>query len=143
MTKFQSFKFLNPFPVADIPGLVHDAHKDRGLGFAFLRHIERCQLLVFVLDIAVPFGAPSPIVRGAAQQLRALKNELNHFQPGLADRPALLLANKCDLVEHTDEIVRELREESGLSVLAISAKRGDNVERFVQEIFSMREQEPT
>ena len=73
--------------MADIPGLIPDAHKNRGLGVSFLRHVQRCTCLLYVLDVAAR----------PAEQWHVLRHELNMFQPGLADRPHALVANKCDL----------------------------------------------
>ena len=66
-----------PSAVADIPGLIPDAHRNRGLGVSFLRHVQRCTCLLYVLD-----GSARP-----AEQLRVLRHELNMFQPG-PGRPA-------------------------------------------------------
>ena len=76
-----------PSPVADIPGLIRDAHRNRGLGVSFLRHVQRCSCLLYVLDVTAR----------PARQLEVLRHELDMFQAGLADRPHALVANKCDL----------------------------------------------
>ncbi|XP_037076745.1 mitochondrial ribosome-associated GTPase 2-like isoform X2 [Pollicipes pollicipes] len=102
--------------VADIPGLIRDAHKNRGLGVAFLRHVQRCTCLLYVLDVSCR----------PAEQLRVLQHELDMFQPGLARRPHALVANKCDLPGAEDNL-EELREAVDMRVLPISAKMGTNV----------------
>ena len=102
--------------VADIPGLISGAHENKGLGHAFLRHIERCQALLFVVDAAS--ADPPPCA-----QLKSLQFELKMYEPGLTDRVSLVLANKMDLlsaVEGEREVER-LREEGGLSVVPVSA----------------------
>eukprot|EP00897_Mesotaenium_endlicherianum_P001057 jgi/Mesen1/10952/ME000096S10530 len=79
------------FTVADIPGLIEGAHANRGLGHAFLRHVERTRALAYVLDMAPPRGAPAPW-----RQLASLRAELEQYKPGLSARPALVVANKMD-----------------------------------------------
>ena len=79
--------------IADIPGLIEGAHEGAGLGLDFLRHVERTELLVFVLDIS-EFAELPP-----EQALRALRRELGHYQKGLLGRPWIIACNKIDLVE--------------------------------------------
>jgi GTP-binding protein len=78
------------YVVADIPGLVEGAHEGRGLGDRFLRHISRCRALVLVVDLS----APDP---GA--DLATVRAELAAYDPSLAERPALVVATKADLVD--------------------------------------------
>ncbi|KAB0404603.1 hypothetical protein E2I00_017050, partial [Balaenoptera physalus] len=82
--------------VADIPGIICGAHQNRGLGLAFLRHIERCPFLLFVLDLSVP----EPWT-----QLDDLKYELEQYRQGLSERPHAVVANK-EL--HDDHVAAEL-----------------------------------
>lgn len=76
------------FTLADVPGLVEGAHANRGMGHSFLRHIERTSLLCYVLDLA---SAEPPFA-----QLSALISELELYQPGLSQRPCMLIGNKAD-----------------------------------------------
>ncbi|WAR12340.1 MTG2-like protein [Mya arenaria] len=76
--------------VADIPGLIEGAHKNKGLGFQFLRHLERCTCLLYVIDLSVS----EPWT-----QLECLKSELEKYQPGLSERPNAVIGNKMDLKE--------------------------------------------
>lgn len=80
--------------VADIPGLIKGAHENRGLGHAFLRHIERTKVLAFVLDLASGLDGRKGIPPW--EQLRDLILELEHHQEGLSSRPSLIIANKID-----------------------------------------------
>ncbi|KAJ1770896.1 GTPase of the mitochondrial inner membrane that associates with the large ribosomal subunit [Coemansia sp. RSA 1843] len=73
--------------VADIPGLIPGAHRNVGLGHAFLRHVERSKMLVYIIDVS----RPSPWA-----DLERLQAELELYQPGLARRPTLVVANKAD-----------------------------------------------
>jgi GTPase len=77
--------------VADIPGLIEGAHRNVGLGHDFLRHIVRCKLLIFVLDIAGSEG------RNPIEDLGALRRELDLYDPTLNQRPWMIVANKMDL----------------------------------------------
>lgn len=116
------------FTLADIPGIIEDAHKGKGLGLEFLRHISRTRLLVFVLDIA-----ESP-----AENLEALRRELREFDPLLLERPALIVLNKTDLAseEEVTEIIATLTR-FGLPVLAVSALEAHGLEALRQSLFDL------
>ena len=116
------------FTLADIPGIIEDAHKGKGLGLEFLRHISRTRLLVFVLDIA-----ESP-----AENLEALRLELRAFDPLLLERPALIVLNKTDLAseEEVTEIIATLTR-FGLPVLAVSALEAHGLEALRQSLFDL------
>lgn len=73
--------------VADIPGLVPGAHRNVGLGHAFLRHVERSRVLVFIVDVS----RPEPW-----RDLQMLRDELDLYREGLSDRPSLVVCNKAD-----------------------------------------------
>jgi GTP-binding protein len=77
--------------IADIPGLIEGAHGGRGLGHEFLRHITRCGILVFVVDIA---GSEA---RNPVEDLQNLRREIDLYDPTLSSRPWLIVANKMDL----------------------------------------------
>ncbi len=89
--------------IADIPGLIDGAHNNVGLGEAFLRHIERCRLFCYVLDMAGVDG------RDPLQDLATLRKELELYSPGMSSRPFVIFANKMDLPE-AEENLRRLRE---------------------------------
>ena len=91
--------------VADMPGIIKDASKNKGLGHEFLRHIERCSMLVYVID----FGPTNP---RPSSEVLILNRELEQYRPGLIDRVALVAANKADLLggthnPYTEEDARE------------------------------------
>ncbi len=77
--------------IADLPGLVEGASENVGLGHAFLQHVERCSILVFVVDLASPKIKPW-------DALRSLADELEAYQPGLTARAQFVIANKADLL---------------------------------------------
>lgn len=84
------------FVVADLPGLIEGASDGVGLGHQFLRHIERARVLVYLLDLASVDGA-SP-----QEQLETLKQELAAYQPGLLERPSIVVGSKSDILEASD-----------------------------------------
>ena len=92
--------------VADIPGLIEGAHLNVGLGHEFLRHVTRCRLLLFVLDMAGSEG------RNPLEDFAAVRRELSLYDPTLTERPALVVANKMDL-EGADENLRLFGERFG------------------------------
>ncbi|KAJ8765288.1 hypothetical protein K2173_011985 [Erythroxylum novogranatense] len=92
--------------VADIPGLIRGAHENRGLGHAFLRHIERTKVLVYVVDLAAALDGRKGIPPW--EQLKDLVLELEHHQKGLSNRPSLIVANKVD-EEGAQEIYEEMK----------------------------------
>ncbi len=112
------------FSVADLPGLIRGAHQNYGLGFAFLRHIERCLCLMYVLDLA----AADP-----HQQLEDLMFELDQYQEGLSQRPHAIVANKLDL-PGAEEKLETLKSKLDLPVYAISAKKLTNIQLLMQHI---------
>lgn len=96
------------FVMADIPGIIEGASDGLGLGHEFLRHVERCRLLVHVIDVAGSEG------RDPIDDFNKINNELKSFSPELAERKQIVVANKCDLAdEETLKIVRDYFEGQG------------------------------
>jgi GTPase len=89
--------------VADIPGLIEGAHRGVGLGHEFLRHITRCRILVFVIDVAGSEG------RNPMEDLQNLRREIDLYDPALSSRPWLVVANKMDLPD-AERNLRALQE---------------------------------
>ena len=81
----------NSFVIADIPGLIEGAGEGVGLGHQFLRHVERCRLLVHIVDVSGSEG------RDPVRDFEVINAELKKFNPELAQRPMLVAGNKCDL----------------------------------------------
>ncbi|MCI1964702.1 MAG: GTPase ObgE [Oscillospiraceae bacterium] len=81
------------FVIADIPGLIEGANEGAGLGHQFLRHVERCRLLVHIVDVSGSEG------RDPKEDFRVINSELKKFNPNLAGRPMLVAGNKCDLAD--------------------------------------------
>ncbi|MBK9740458.1 MAG: GTPase ObgE [Actinobacteria bacterium] len=105
------------YTVADVPGLIPGASQGKGLGLEFLRHVERCSVLVQVLDCATIDPGRDPI-----DDLDAIENELALYG-GLVDRPRLVALNKIDVPDARvlAEMVRPILEERGFRVFEISA----------------------
>jgi len=112
--------------VADIPGLIEGAHRNLGLGHDFLRHITRCRLLLFVLDMAGSEGR-SPIA-----DLESLRREIDLYDSRLSQRPWFAVANKMDL-PHADENLRDFqRRFPHQTIVAVSAKEGQSIDKLKQ-----------
>ena len=107
--------------VADIPGLIDGAHANVGLGHAFLKHIERTHLLIFVLDMAGTDG------RLPWDDLRHLREELELYMKGLSGRPAIILANKMDVPVSAEnlELLKDELASDVTEIIPISADSGD------------------
>uniref|UniRef100_A0A804NJB2 Uncharacterized protein n=1 Tax=Zea mays TaxID=4577 RepID=A0A804NJB2_MAIZE len=105
--------------VADIPGLIKGAHENRGLGHAFLRHIERTKVIAYVLDLAATLNGRKGIPPW--EQLHDLVTELEHYQKGMTRRPSLIVANKID-EEGAEEMYEELkRRVQGVPIFPVCA----------------------
>jgi GTP-binding protein len=119
---------LERFTMADIPGIIEDAHLGKGLGLEFLRHISRTRLLVFTLDIS-----EEPV-----ETLRMLRDELAEFDPELLELPALIALNKTDLAAESEvaEAVAELSG-FGLAVLPVSALEGAGLTELRDALFAL------
>jgi len=107
--------------MADIPGLIDGAHANVGLGHAFLKHIERTHVLLFVLDMAGVDG------RTPYEDFRHLQQELELYMRGLSKRPAIIAANKMDLPESAEnlELLRDELKSEVIEIIPISADKGE------------------
>jgi GTPase len=119
--------------LADIPGLIEGASSGAGLGHEFLAHVERCRLLVHVVDLA-PIDGSDPVVNHAT-----VESELLEHGHGLADLPRILCLSKSDLVpaSEVDDRVRDWRDRLGVPVVATSAATGQGVDRLRDAIFEL------
>lgn len=114
--------------VCDVPGLIAGAHQNVGLGHAFLRHIERCKIIVLLLDMA---GTDN---RLPWDDYRSLLDELELYDPALLQRPIHVLANKMDEPQAEANLKAFKRKVRKVPVLPISAAFGEGVEKFKQLI---------
>jgi GTP-binding protein len=119
------------FVMADIPGLVEGAADGVGLGHAFLRHVDRCRLLLHIVDIAATEG------RDPVEDVVSLDTELLKYSPDLADRPQILVGNKIDAMDPESSAVEELRafaERTGREVYFISTVTGEGVKELIARV---------
>ena len=106
------------FVMADIPGIIEGAAEGAGLGHDFLRHIDRCRLLVHVVDVSGSEG------RDPIEDFDAICEELHNYSVDLGDRPMIVAANKCDLLPPDSDNLERLRkhvEAAGCELYEISA----------------------
>ena len=107
--------------IADIPGLIEGAHRGVGLGHEFLRHITRCRILIFVIDVAGSEG------RNPIEDLQNLRREIDFYDPALSSRPWLVVANKMDLPD-TERNLRALQERfPRTKIVPTSAAKGEGI----------------
>lgn len=112
------------FVMADIPGIIEDAHEGKGLGIQFLRHIERNNLLLFVVAV------DSDIKK----EYHALLNELKAYRPDLLDKPRLLAISKMDLKENF-ELDEEPDLDDDIETILISSATGHNMDELKEKIW--------
>lgn len=125
------------FVMADIPGLIEGAGEGVGLGHQFLRHVERCRLLVHIVDVAGSEG------RDPKEDFEIINRELEKFNPELAQRPMLVAGNKCDLA--TDEQIEDFRqyvEGKGYQFFPIMAAIRYDVDPLLKKIQEMLQSLP-
>lgn len=117
-----------PFVIADLPGLIAGAAEGAGLGIQFLRHIERCRVLLHLVDLSNPEG-------DAAADLATVERELAAFKEELMERPRLIVGSKLDsaLPERREEL-RRAAEERGLFHMEISSATGERVPALIAEL---------
>jgi GTP-binding protein len=107
--------------IADIPGLIEGAHRGLGLGHEFLRHITRCRILIFVVDVAGSEG------RNPIEDLQNLRREIGLHDPALSSRPWLVVGNKMDL-PGAETNLRALRERfPKIKIIPTSAAKGEGI----------------
>jgi GTP-binding protein len=114
--------------VADIPGLIAGAHRNLGLGHAFLRHITRCRLLLFVLDMAGSEG------RNPIEDLHHLRREIDLYDPRLAQRPWRVIANKIDLPGVEENLAAFRRRFPDCEIAPVAAKEGEGIENLKRDL---------
>lgn len=114
--------------VCDVPGLIEGAHRNVGLGHGFLRHIQRCKILVLLLDMAGTDG------RWPWEDCAQLIRELGLYDPRLVNKPRLIVANKMDEPAAERNLKKFKQKIRKTPVLPISAAFGEGIARFLQTI---------
>jgi len=136
MVDFEDYRQIS---VADLPGIIEGAHQNRGLGFTFLRHIERTNVLCFVVSMSQLRGEP-------IKHFRSLLEELEHFQPGITTaKKSVLVANKMDLGDVAQENFEDLQEfvedhegvlcPRGIPLFPVSAREESGIVSLLKQLY--------
>jgi GTP-binding protein len=117
------------FVLADIPGLIEGAADGAGIGDRFLGHIERCRVLIHLIDI----GGVDPV-----EALRIVEDELEAYGEGLDGKPRLIALNKIDLAdaELAEGFAKELRAAGAAEVFPISSATGAGIDKLLDAVLS-------
>ena len=117
--------------VADIPGLIEDAHVGSGLGFKFLKHIERCHSLIHVIDITN---------EDLVKSYNTIINELKSYDEDLVNKNMIVVLNKCDLLkkEEIDKIRIDFENFINLKIHLISTISGEGIDQLINEILKLK-----
>jgi len=118
------------YRVADIPGIIKNAHQGVGLGLEFLRHVERATCLAIVVDMAGSEG------RDPVEDYKVLRHEMKLFNEALLTRSTLVVANKMDLPEAAENLKR-FRKETKTKPLPVSSETGDGLELLKSRLLQM------
>jgi GTP-binding protein len=113
------------FVMVDIPGLIEGAHEGKGMGKEFLRHVERCRVLLYLVDVS----SPDP-----ADDYHMLKNELLRYDPVLLERPSVLVLTKCDLIERGAEGIDNSLLQIHDKTVAISAVSKKGLDKLLEVV---------
>jgi len=114
--------------IADIPGLIEGAHRGLGLGHEFLRHITRCRIFLFVVDVAGSEG------RNPVEDLQQLRKELDLYDPLLSQRPWFVIANKMDLPCAEENLSGVRKKFPKIDIVPISAAKGEGIEKLKEKL---------
>src|SRR6266404_2250619 len=114
--------------IADIPGLIEGAHRGLGLGHEFLRHITRCRIFLFVVDVAGSEG------RNPVEDLQKLRREIDLYDPILSKRPWYIIANKMDLPGAEENLNGVRKKFPKIDIVPISAAKGEGIEELKKKL---------
>lgn len=120
------------FVAADIPGLIDGAAEGAGLGHDFLRHVDRCRLLLHVVDISCFEG------RDPVEDVKNINRELERYSPALAGRPQIIIANKCDALDESvvdTKAFEEFVDENGWEMLYVSAATREGIPDMIHRVY--------
>ncbi len=112
--------------IADIPGIIEDAHLNKGLGIAFLKHIERTSTLIFLIDISGIEG------RDPIEDFKILRNELSTYDEKMLDKPFLIALNKIDAEESAENITRFKEAYPHFPIFEISALNETGIQPLIE-----------
>ncbi len=114
--------------LADIPGLIEGAHENRGLGHEFLRHITRCRVLIFVVDMAGSEG------RNPIEDVQTLRTEIKMYDEDLSKFPWMVVANKMDLEEAAENLTYFQQRFPKVQIVSISAKEEEGLDKLKEAL---------
>ena len=119
------------FVVADVPGLIEGAHEGHGLGYQFLRHIERTKVLIHMVDVSGASG------RDPVEDFDTIRRELDLYNPAMLKKPQLVAANKIDAVDEPKRItaLEKRAKKLKLPFFQISAVTGEGVKKLVEAMW--------
>ena len=127
------------FVCADSPGIIEGAAEGAGLGHDFLRHIERCRLLVHLVDVSGSEG------RDPVEDLDTINSELHRYSEALAQRPQIIVANKCDILDPDSDNLARLQaraDQLGCPLFRLSAAANQGVKELVYHVWNQLEKLP-
>ena len=127
------------FVCADIPGIIEGAAEGAGLGHDFLRHIDRCRLLVHLVDVSGSEG------RDPVEDLDTINSELHRYSEALAQRPQIIVANKCDILDPDSDNLARLQaraDQLGCPLFRLSAAANQGVKELVYHVWNQLEKLP-
>ena len=119
--------------MADLPGIIEGASQGAGLGLQFLRHIERCRVIVHIIDMAATDG------RDPYEDYLTINKELKEYKMNLSKRPMILVANKMDQPQALENL-RRFKEKVSEDIICISAYTKDNLNELLYKIADTLEQ---
>jgi len=114
--------------IADIPGLIEGAHRGLGLGHEFLRHITRCRIFLFVVDVAGSEG------RNPVEDVQQLRKEVDLYDPPLSQRPWFVIANKMDLPNAQENLNALRKKFPKIDIVPISAAKAEGIDELKKEL---------
>ena len=118
------------FVMADIPGLIEGAADGVGLGHEFLRHVDRCRLMLHIVDVSGSEG------RDPIDDFNAINRELENYDIELADRPMIVVGNKCDIAEPEQiETFKKYVEEKGYAFFPITAATKEGTKELMNYVY--------
>ena len=126
------------FVMADIPGIIEGASEGVGLGHDFLRHIDRCRLVVHIVDVSGSEG------RDPVEDFITINNELSRYSPELARRPMIVVANKTDILQDPENLtrLREYTDSLGLPLYEMSAAIHKGTRELMRVIYNRLQELP-
>ena len=116
------------YVLADIPGLIEGAHSGAGLGFEFLRHIERTIILAHIIDI-MPADGSDPV-----ENYHQIRSELSQYSKALAQKTEFIIANKIDL-DPDGQIINDLKKRLNKNIIPISAVTGSGIKELTESLW--------